>query len=372
MALSEILQFLRQLAEIESEPGSPEQRKERLRDHQEALAQLLASYRADQPTPDGGLSGLVGIGDGTAPDVDSVDTPIDVAPYDDVEHVSSERIGAVASLYYIYQMEKLGVFRACRRLRELFLAGKIKISGGDGALGLYRFDRREVLRYTQRERHIAYRRVFGYGGSELPAGIPSNGDFHRLFSFFIWQVVTYWRDKRVSQVIRTGGAEPTFGSIAMVRRAGLDLRNNLKFMSYGHVHVLTVEMLQVLEEAFAVLGAPDVRNVFGADTAYDVIEDLLTQHLRETPATSARQRMGISGREILQWLAVTDLANTINQDRFDFLLEWIAVHSEDWVTSAQSVGVLRQAPPTALPWDQRPALPPPARVHPGPRRVNTL
>src|SRR5439155_9168890 len=132
--------------------------------------------------------------------------------------------------------------------------------------GLYQFDRREVLRYTTRDRISAYRRILGYGSGAAPGNARPNTDYHGLFSHFINQVSLFWRDKRISDVIRERAYDPSFGSIAIVRRAGLDLRNNLKFTSYGHINVLRVEVMQLLEEAFRILGSDDVKNLFRADT----------------------------------------------------------------------------------------------------------
>jgi hypothetical protein len=83
-----------------------------------------------------------------------------------------------------------------------------------------------------------------------------------MMSHFINQVVLYWRDKRISEVVRERAYDPSFGSITIVRRAGLDLRNNLKFTSFGHINVLRVEVMQLLDEAFRILGADDVKNLF--------------------------------------------------------------------------------------------------------------
>src|SRR5262249_1663294 len=143
--------------------------------------------------------------------------------------------------------ERIGVFRVVQKLQELFRAGAVRLAGGDGAFALYQFDRREVLRYTQRDRLAAYRRAFGYGRTPLPSGSRPNTDFHGRFAQFVNQVTLFWRDKRISDVIRERAYDPSFGSIAVVRRAGLDLRNNLKFTSFGHLNVLRVEMMQVLE-----------------------------------------------------------------------------------------------------------------------------
>jgi hypothetical protein len=298
---------------------------------------LDAVVKADMqapPPPDKGLAQLVGVGPEAASEFGQTRIPQGVEPYD--EEVTSERIIAVGDLYYIYQHEKIGVFRVVQKLQELFRAGTVRLSAGAGAYALYQFDRREVLRYTQRDRLSAYRRVLGYGNAPVPAGSRANTDFHNLFSHFINQVTLYWRDKRISDVIRERAYDPSFGSIAIVRRAGLDLRNNLKFTSYGHLNVMRVEVMQLLEEAFKILNAEDVKRLFGADNAWDVVEEVLIRYFNERLVTSPRQRMGVNGREILRWLAQPHVLQT-QRAQFESLLLQIAEASEEWLTSAQAM-----------------------------------
>src|SRR5439155_3802528 len=189
------------------------------------------------------------------------------------------------------------------KLRRVFRAGTVRLCGGAGAFALYEFDRREVLRYTMVDRINAYRRVFCYGSTPGPAERRANTDFHRLFAHFVHQVTLFWRDKRISDVIRERAYDPSFGSTAIVRRAGLDLRNNLKWLSFGHLNVLRVEVMQLLEESFKILNSEDVKRLFGADNAWDVVEEVLIRYFNERLVTSPRQRMGVTGREILRWLA---------------------------------------------------------------------
>jgi hypothetical protein len=316
---------------------------------------------ADQkipPPPDKGLAELVGIGPDAATDFGQTRIPQGVEVYD--ETVTSERLIAVGDLYYIYQHEKIGVFRAVQRLQELFRAGTVRLSAGSGAYALYQFDRREVLRYTQRDRLSAYRRVLGYGSGSVPAGSRANTDYHHLFSHFINQVTLFWRDKRISDVIRERAQDPSFGSIAIVRRAGLDLRNNLKFTSFGHLNVLRVEVMQLLDEAFRILNSEDIKRLFGADNAWDVVEEVLIRYFNERLVTSPRQRMAVAGREILRWLAAPHVLQT-QRARFEALLLEIAEYAEEWLTSAQAMGLSgRSGSRRVLPWDR--TAPQPARV----------
>jgi hypothetical protein len=309
------------------------------------------------PPPDKGLAQLAGIGSDAASQLGQTRMPPGVEPYD--ETITSERIVAVGDMYYLWQHEKIGVFRAVQKLQELFRAGTVRLSGGPGAYALYQFDRREVLRYTSRERLAAYKRIFNYGGGPVPTGSRANTDFHKLFAHFVHQVTLFWRDKRISDVIRERAYDPSFGSIAIVRRAGLDLRNNLKWLSFGHLNVLRVEVMQLLEEAFKILNSPDVKRLFGADNGWDVVEEVLIRYYKERLVTSPRQRMGVTGREVLRWLAQPHILQT-TRSQFETLLLEIAEQSEEWLTSAQAMGLAgRPASHRVLPWEQ--SSPTPAR-----------
>src|SRR5215831_15705461 len=114
------------------------------------LASVVDADQKAAPPPDKGLAALVGVGPEAAREFGTTRIPPGVEPYD--ETITSERIVAVGDMYYIYQHEKIGVFRVVQKLQELFRAGTVRLSGGVGAYALYQFDRREVLRYTQKDR----------------------------------------------------------------------------------------------------------------------------------------------------------------------------------------------------------------------------
>jgi len=314
------------------------------------LSSVVDADSKDPGPPDKGLAALAGVGPEAAKDFGVTRVPPGVEPYD--ETITSERIMAVGDMYYLWQHEKIGVFRVVQKLQELFKAGTVRLSAGPGAFSLYQFDRRDVLRYTKSDRLSAYKRIFGYGGGPAPTGSRANTDFHKLFQHFVHQVTLFWRDKRISDVIRERAYDPSFGSIAIVRRAGLDLRNNLKWLSFGHLNVLRVEVMQLLEEAFKILNSNDVKSLFGADNAWDVVEEVLIRYFNERLVTSPRQRMGVTGREVLRWLAQPHILQT-TRSQFETLLLEIAEQSEEWLTSAQAMGVSkRTGSHRVLPWDK--------------------
>lgn len=328
------------------------------------LASVVDADSKIPPPPDKGLGALIGVGPEAAREFGTVRVPPGVEPYD--ETITSERIMAVGDMYYLWQHEKIGVFRVVQKLQELFKAGTVRLSGGPGAFALYQFDRRDVLRYTKSDRLSAYKRIFGYGSAQVPTGSRANSDFHKLFAHFVHQVTLFWRDKRISDVIRERAYDPSFGSIAVVRRAGLDLRNNLKWLSFGHLNVMRVEVMQLLEESFKILNSDDVKRLFGADNHWDVIEEVLIRYFNERLVTSPRQRMGVTGREVLRWLAQPHILQT-TRAQFETLLLEIAEQSEEWLTSAQAMGLAgRPGSHRVLPWDQTQPTPVKANGRPRP------
>ena len=303
----------------------------------DTLEQLNEAQRVRSDIPaDGGLLELLGLGQDGTSNLSEVRKPPPLPNYD--EHITSERVIGAADLYYVYNQERLGIFKAVLKLQELFKAGRIKLSSGPGAAALYQFDRQKVLRYTRKERLQAYRRVFGYTETPLPSAARPNEMFHRLFTNFNALVAQYFRDKRVSDVIQGGPGALTYGSIAVVRRAGLDLRSNLKSSTYGNVNVLRVEVMQLLEQAFEILGAEDVRRLYGADDAWDVLDDVMRRELGERALVSQRGRMAITGQEILNWLARPEIL-TGSRHEFEMGLSYIRDSVEEWLTSAESVGL---------------------------------
>lgn len=309
---------------------------ERIRD---TLKLIEDSNRENLSSADSDLLALAGLGENQSTDMSRARIPARLPGYED--DVASERLLAIADLYYIYQHERIGVFNAVLKLQELFKSGRVRLASGPGAMMLYQYDRQKVLRYTKSERFQAYRRVFGYTDSQLNSGAKPNSSFHGLFMNFNTLVAQFFRDQRVSEVIRPDGSNLAFGSMAVVRRAGLDLRNNLKHNSYGHINVLRIEVFQLLEKAFEILGADDIKHLYGADSAWDVLEEILNRHLNHKVPVSQRSRMAVTGHEILTWLSQADI---LAQSRADFepRIGYIKDAVEEWITSAESLGMLKQ------------------------------
>jgi hypothetical protein len=316
--------------------------------------QISALEQAENAKPlaaDAGIADLIGLGPGAPTSLGATQVSGGVKGYEDA--LTSDRILSTADLYYIYMHERIGVFKVVYKLQELFRAGTLRVSSGPGAYGLYRFDKHSILRYHLRDRMRAYKRVFGYTRSDPGPNARANPEFHGLFSHFIGETAKFWRDKRISEVIRDNASDPTFGSIAIVRRAAFDLRNNVKNSSYGFVNVLRIETSQALAEAFKVLDAPDIKAQFGAEHAWDVLELVLWQYFHQSVNASAMNRMAVAGREMLRWLGEPFVLTT-DRTSFETYLFRIAEYAEEWLSSDEGMRMSRPTPPPRNVYHQGP------------------
>src|ERR1700730_4922947 len=75
------------------------------------------------------------------------------------DSIVPSQLHAAAELYYIYQHERMKVFQVVQVLLRLFREGRMRIQRGPGARGLYLLEKWKPLRYTIRDRMIAYRRA---------------------------------------------------------------------------------------------------------------------------------------------------------------------------------------------------------------------
>ena len=79
---------------------------------------------------------------------------------------------------------------------------------------------------------------------------------------------------------------------------------------------------------------------------------MLIRYFNERLVTSPRQRMAVAGREILRWLAQPHVLQT-QRAQFEALLLEIAEYAEEWLTSAQAMGLAeRRTTGRVMPWDR--------------------
>jgi len=308
----------------------PEERQRYEGQFEERFQQLLKDAAGNGKD---GFLNLIGFGSEGAPPFEKLSYPYITPDFD--ESVIPSQLHAAAELYYIYQHERMKVFRVVDVLRRLFQLGRMRIQRGPGARGLYLLEKWKPLRYTLRDRMIAYRRVFNYSMAPAPAGAIVNNNFHRQFVAFVTAVSQYFRDLLIGEVIRGGQLieQRPFGPVATIQRTGLDLRWSLDRSSYGNILALTQETGHYLKTVLDLLDAPDIKKSFDANTKWDVIEIVSNRHLGGMAELSQRARMAESGRRLLQWIADSDFKAGVDLVLFQSEARPFGTHAEAWIAA---------------------------------------
>src|ERR671914_338517 len=136
----------------------PEERQKFEQQFEDRFNELLKN------AANGGMEGfldLFGFGGKGPIEFENLPYPHITPDFDD--SVVPSQLHAAAELYYIYQHERMKVFQVIEVLRRLFQQGRMRIQRGPGARALYTIEKWAPLRYTLRDRMIAYRRAFNYG-----------------------------------------------------------------------------------------------------------------------------------------------------------------------------------------------------------------
>ncbi len=310
----------------------PEERKQYEHQLEDRFSELLKGA-ADGTGTQSGFLDMIGFnGKGPVP-FENVTYPYIQPDFDD--SVVPSQLHAAAELYYIYQHERMKVFQIVQVLQRLFREGRMRIQRGPGAQGLYLLEKWKPLRYTPRDRMIAYRRAFNYGNVQAPAGAIVNSNFHRQFVGFMVAVSQYFRDLLIGEVIRGGPLieQRPFGSIGTVQRIGLDLRYALDRSTYGNILALTIEVGHYLNEVLKLLDTPDIKKAFDANTKWDVVEIVSNRYLGGVAEPSQRAKMAESGRRILQFTADNDFKTALDPILFQSELRPMGSHAEAWVAA---------------------------------------
>jgi hypothetical protein len=239
------------------------------------------------------------------------------------EQVITERLNAVSDWYYLYHYERMGVFRAVFALQERFAAGHLQLSRSPAALSLQHFDSREVVYYTRHDRRAAYARLFGYGN--VPLNPHPNLPFRDLFYRFNQLVFDSQYNNQTC--------------LAAVRQAALDLRNNLYEVSYGQIHVLRLELIELLDVALRICDSPAIQRDLNADTRWAVIEQSVGE--RQSPYTLPHHQMALAGRVLLRWLARPQALQQTGQVFADEV-HLLATHAQAWLSASDAIRGVRR------------------------------
>jgi hypothetical protein len=309
-----------------------EQRREFEQQFEDRFAELVQGG-ADAPGGGDGFLDMIGFGGKGPVAFEDMSYPYIQPDFDD--SVVPSQLHAAAELYFIYQYERSKVFQVVDVLRRLFHHGRLRMNRGPGARGLYLLEKWQPLRYTPRQRELAYRRAFNYGPNAMGTGAVVNRDFHRQLVGFMVSVAQYFRDLLIGEVIRGGQLieQRPFGSVATVQRIGLDLRYALDRSTYGSIYSLATETGHYLKQIMTLLDAPDIKKAFDANTKWNVVEIVSQRYLGGIAEISQRAKMAESGRRMLQFVADHDFKTSVDPLLFQSEMRPMGPHAEAWLAA---------------------------------------
>lgn len=317
------------LANEEVQALPPEQRAAVQQELERRFEELLRA------NGDGGnFLDLIGLGkEGAQQSFDQVPYPSLVADFD--EAVIPSQLHAASDLYFIYMHERMGVFKVAEVLKRLFRDGRMRIQRGPGARGLYLLDKWQPLRYTPRDRAIAYMRVFNYGRAPRPAGAIVNQNFHYQFVALMTALAQYFRDITIGEVIRGSSTidQRPYGTLATIQRLGTDLRYAIDRSSYGNIVAMTHETGLYLKQLLDLFETPDIKKCFDANNKWDVLEQALNRFFGGARELSQRAKMADSGRRVLNWVASSSFNTTEDPAQFRTEAQTAGANAEAWIAA---------------------------------------
>jgi hypothetical protein len=328
--LETIQRFWQRFAREELDGLSPEDRRRVGAELEARFGALMQSAAGDDRTA---FADLVGLGGNGPVSFGEIAWPRLVADFDAA--IVPSQLHAAAELYFICMNERAGVFRVAEALRRLYRDGRMRVQRGPGARGLYLLEKWQPLRYSAKDRHVAYMRVFNYGKAPRPAGAIINVNFHYQFVALMSALAQYFRDLTIGEVVRGGQTldQRPYGTLASVYRIATDLRYALDRASYGNIVALTQEVGLYLKQLLDLFETPDIKKSFDANNKWDVVEQVLNRYLGGARELSQRTKMAESGRRVLLWVAGGDFDSGDDPARFNIEAQPAAAHAEAWLAA---------------------------------------
>ena len=249
-----------------------------------------------------------------------------------------DNIRAVATLYYVYQHERMRVFQVVDRIAELFTQGLLPIARNtlsEGLRSLAFVD--EGL--TESERSDLYEWALGAPGGS--SDVEPNSDFNAMWILFVAEVAAYGRERGASQLIW-----PVSDRNAPLRKSARDLASNVSLHGFGMANE-AARLAGQLRQAFDVLRSPELQQAFGVRDAWQVIDRVNRVHLGGAVDVGRYWRLADAGRRIFEWLvayAETNGRGPLNDaDVVEACESWLAV------SGAADEAVEQMAQPTETP-----------------------
>lgn len=245
-----------------------------------------------------------------------------VRTFDDVQQqgIIAENIRAAGAIDYIYELgDRMGIFRLADALVLNWSSGAIDVAGGETAGKLFRYWKERENRSSDEERGMLNARVLNKGGAKVLSRMVVNESFPNLWHRLMEEIAEYI-DK--AEKIRDGRSITSPVSSTPIYNALRELQYNLTEYCTGMAHMQAHETYRQLEEAFDILGDPEVIAHFGSTrrkSMWTVIERLSKQEFGLSVPIGPLLRLAVDGNRVFQICAGFDEGTFQPQDLDELL-----------------------------------------------------
>ena len=234
--------------------------------------------------------------------------------------ILADNLRAAQGLYFAAMLEEAKVFAVVDRLADLFSTGRLPLGRGNAGERLYLYWKHAPIRLSGKDRRNLYSRTFGFPGGDGEAA--SNREFADLWMRFVAAVSEF-------------GSRPERAED--VRRAGLDLAQNLSTHGYGMAYFAAAELELQIREMIDILSDAEIQSAYGVHDAWAVLERVAVLELGGATSAARYRAMARSGAKLIAWLAAhrrqltaspgTTLPRPADQDLIDACAAWLAASS---------------------------------------------
>ncbi|WP_299693084.1 hypothetical protein [uncultured Tateyamaria sp.] len=219
------------------------------------------------------------------------------------QQIVPDNIRAMSAIYVVYQCEQMMLFPVVDRIVELFMAGLLPMSGDNLARKLddYYWDKDD--RVSPNGRAAQYTRALNAGGGNVGRDVTANVEFNELLERVIFSTSEYNRQQTVSEMFETRGRRAKATTGEQVRKAVRDLAANCTLYGYAGTQFAAERMGTQLKRAMEILSLPRIKQVYGVNSMWQVIERVAQSEFGTTVNIVKHRTLAEEVRTILDIVA---------------------------------------------------------------------
>lgn len=256
---------------------------------------VLARYQAATLAAGGGDGGGSGIA--------FLDLPPLHDPGGENDEIKPDNIAAISAIYVVYQCEQLMLFKCVERIVELFMAGLLPMSGDNLARKLddYYWNREDQV--SEAGRYANYARALGAPGGDIGPDAPTNSEFNMHLMRCVSTIAAVQSERSYAALFAQPGGITSLTKGEYARKAMRDWAANCTLFGYAGAQFAAERLGNQLRQAMEILQLPRIKEIYGVNTMWQVIERVAQSEFGVTVNISKHVTLAEETRVIMGVLA---------------------------------------------------------------------